>query len=310
MMKLITSDREVQAIVPTPDSQASRNGEDLLFPACSSACVETIRATLESEITAGNDLFGPRRFSRDELIVVMSDVYEKLFTRQKDLENETTKTRKKVMIELATQSSTSQTAELAALRSCLAEKSEGIIEETAELERLLASCWVAFIGSHEQGMVGDKLRNRMKNVLWQSPHLWFEIERHGKTKCGSIYATVHSWHIDLSNTTAGIVDSHDRQVCEREPDLDTGKIAASVDLAIRKHRSSPWLQWNPDGSVKVLIKKIIPQHTVKLTIETRTRRFKTQLAKLLAKHGWEMVHKLQSARCEFRLISPTVNPPD
>lgn len=185
----------------------------------------------------------------------------------------------------------------------------GPVKEPERLGKLLAKCWEELARSDHEAMAGFKLKGRMESVHWDPPNLTFEIERHGPTCVGSTYANVHRWRVDLSGTSAAIIGCWRRQVRRPEPEFDTVKPAAKLALAIRTHRNSRWLQWNPDGSVKVLIKKIIPQHTAKLTIETRTRRFKTQLANLLAEHGWEMVHKLQSARCEFRLKSPTASAP-
>lgn len=61
-MAFVTQEREVQVIVAAPNSLASGDGEDLLFPACSSSCVETIRGFLKAEVTAGNELLGPSVF--------------------------------------------------------------------------------------------------------------------------------------------------------------------------------------------------------------------------------------------------------
>lgn len=218
------------------------------------------------------------------------------------------------MTEQATEFSTDcgmmESAKLALLRAYLERANPGRIEETTELEVLLSACWDEFVGSREHGMAGKKLRNRMEEVYWHSSQLSFDIERHEQTCRGSTYATVQSWCIDLTNMTAAVIDSRKRQVHKPEPKLDTDKLAASTALAIRKKRNSRLLQWNPDGSVKVLIKKIIPQHTVKQTIETRSLRFKTQLVDRLKPHGWELVHILKSMRCEFRLRSPAATPPD
>lgn len=44
-----TLDRDVPAIVPAADSEAKRDGKDLLFPACSMSCGKALEAALHED---------------------------------------------------------------------------------------------------------------------------------------------------------------------------------------------------------------------------------------------------------------------
>ena len=56
----------------------------------------------------------------------------------------------------------------------------GPVEETTQLELLLAEVWDD-LGGDEGGMTGQKLVGRMSQVKWNAPVLSFSIEWHGGT---------------------------------------------------------------------------------------------------------------------------------
>ena len=57
-ISLVSQDRQVIAIVPTADSEARRDGNDIMFMVCSEVCGFDMKATLEDEIALGDAFFG------------------------------------------------------------------------------------------------------------------------------------------------------------------------------------------------------------------------------------------------------------
>lgn len=46
---LLTTDRDIPAVVAGADSQARKDGKDLIFPNCSMACAKALDATIRQE---------------------------------------------------------------------------------------------------------------------------------------------------------------------------------------------------------------------------------------------------------------------
>src|SRR5690348_12613078 len=75
--------------------------------------------------------------------------------------------------------------------------------QVRNIEELLAAAWEGLeIGGDDSNMAPYKPVGRTENLAWNPPLLTFDIERHGQTFLGSVYATVYSWSIDLSTGTA------------------------------------------------------------------------------------------------------------
>ncbi|OHB79967.1 MAG: hypothetical protein A2Z25_08375 [Planctomycetes bacterium RBG_16_55_9] len=55
---LVTEKRDVIAIVPPADSEARRNGQDMMFLVCSEACGTEMKAVMANEVSLGDALFG------------------------------------------------------------------------------------------------------------------------------------------------------------------------------------------------------------------------------------------------------------
>ena len=56
-MLLLTQEKQVIAIVPTADSEAKRDGKDVMFMVCSEKCGLEMKAALEKEAVSLDDLF-------------------------------------------------------------------------------------------------------------------------------------------------------------------------------------------------------------------------------------------------------------
>jgi hypothetical protein len=163
----------------------------------------------------------------------------------------------------------------------------GPIARTAELERLLAECWDELAGGDGGGMKGYKLLGRMKSLSWDQPKLAFEIERHGGTVQGSSTAEVQHWTVTVDQKTAAFGTGKYHQVRPRQPSLEVQPLVEEVARRITARQEDDRLVWRDDGSVKVLISRIIPKGSaVKQTLAGRRKRFWMALVERLRAEGW------------------------
>lgn len=163
----------------------------------------------------------------------------------------------------------------------------GPISDTAKLVRLVADCWEQFNGSGEGGMESRKLPGRMENVCWYPPLLTFIIERHGGIVCGSTRAEIQKWTLDIDTKTAICEKVSHRQLKPMLPGFNVLPVARKIVRLIISHKEDKRLKWNNDGSVRVLIGKILSEKSVvKQTIAGRRKRFRLALDELLKKEGW------------------------
>jgi hypothetical protein len=162
---------------------------------------------------------------------------------------------------------------------------EGIQKD--ELIQLLAKCWHHFEGSDEFKMDSSKV-HRAKNLKFIPPStIEFDIERHGPTMLGSVYAEVHHWKVDLEECTATCNPyAGKRLVGARAKPLNIVLLARQVAQDIvEANKCSPWLEWKSNTKVKVLISKLIPLMVKETTIKRR-KRFRKALEQLLQPHNW------------------------
>jgi hypothetical protein len=178
-----------------------------------------------------------------------------------------------------------------ALRDYLVSTSVGAVDEPTELATLLADCWDAFEGSRDEGMAPYKLRGRMERVVWEPPVLRFQIERHGGTALGSTRAERHEWQLNLDSRTATCVSVGYRQIRPMAPRLDIRSLADEVVRLILMRAADTRLKWRADGSVQVLLGKVLPQEGFKRTLEGRNKRFHAALDERMEAAGWRRVGK-------------------
>jgi hypothetical protein len=155
----------------------------------------------------------------------------------------------------------------------------------ADWERLLAACWHELeIGLPDHGFESYKLLNRTENLSWKPPLLTFDIERHGPTACGSVYAEVHSWEVDVESGTARIVGTRRRQVHPRAERFDVRRLAEDVAAHIIARKEDPRLAWK-GNVVCVRMGQVVPE-TNKQTTADRRQRFRLILDELLEARAW------------------------
>jgi hypothetical protein len=102
------------------------------------------------------------------------------------------------------------TMPLEALRSYLGSQPPGALAEDEQLETLLVSGWDELDGSADGGMESHKLKGRMESATWNPPILCFQIERHGGTVNGSVYAELQRWEINCEKRIAITISSTPR----------------------------------------------------------------------------------------------------
>jgi hypothetical protein len=199
-------------------------------------------------------------------------------------------------------------AELENLRIYLDKLSSGEVANVGDVERLLFKCWGQLeLASADAGLEGYELLNRTEGLSWNPPFLTFDIERHGETVGGSIYAHVYSWTVDLDRGVATMgSDPEPRRV--RKPDKPLTAAALSsltnelID-AILEHRTDPRLSWDGDSKVKVLVSKVIPA-TNKQTSGARRKRFWGLLEEGIKSQGWTR----SSNRTQFLIKGDVTSP--
>lgn len=181
------------------------------------------------------------------------------------------------------------TEKLDRLRAHLASIQPGKMTEKSDLEALLAACWDEFTGDHG-GMEGYKLMGRMEDVTWEPPVLSFAVERHGRTVAGSSRADLDGWTVNVETKTVLCEPLGHRQVRPMQARLKVEPLVEEIVRLILTKQKDQRLQWHDDGSVKVLVGKIIPADSVvKQTLAGRRKRFRVKLTERLAAEGWTVV---------------------
>ena len=174
----------------------------------------------------------------------------------------------------------------------------GPINNAADVESLLATCWNQF-GGDAGGMKGEKLHRRMESVVWNPPRLEFVIERYGATVNGSSRADLQHWVVNLDAKTTTLEKVGRRQLSTMQPRLDVVPLTDEIARLILSKSDDARLRWCPDGRVRVLIGKIIPAASaVRQTLEGRRRRFRLALAGLLEGQGWRKLAANVYGECE------------
>jgi hypothetical protein len=173
------------------------------------------------------------------------------------------------------------------LREYLISLQPGPLADTAKLESVLAPSWDQFDGSNAEGMEGDKLHQRMADVVWTPPMLRFTIDRHGGTVSGSTRAERQEWTLDTQTMRARFRSIGHTQLKPMQQKWPVRPVAEEVVALILNHQSDNRLKWSDDGSVRVHIGKILPKDSAfKSTLINRRKRFRQMVGDLLALQGW------------------------
>jgi hypothetical protein len=163
----------------------------------------------------------------------------------------------------------------------------GPVEQTNQLECLLANAWDDLDGGNESGMTSHKLVGRMENAEWHPPRLTFVLARHGGTVQGSSRAKLQGWAVDLDQKTATCEGIGHRQLSPMAKRVDAEPIADEIAEKIGGGERDDRLRWLPDGRVRVQMGKIFPEGSgYKQTVQGRRRRLREALIERLSTKGW------------------------
>lgn len=165
----------------------------------------------------------------------------------------------------------------------------GVDGDRKELVLLISNAWGELHGSSANAMATHKL-SRIEKPTWVAPHLGFTIERHGGTVMGSTRAELEHWDVDLDARTA--VPSERvgyRQLHPAAARLDVKPLAEDVFRSMRERREDERLKWVDDGSVRVVIAKVVPDAGFRQTVDGRRKRFRNALEELVVQAGGERV---------------------
>lgn len=145
--------------------------------------------------------------------------------------------------------------------------------------------WDTFQGGHDGGMKWEKLY-RMESPAWEPPFLRFDIERHGGTVKGSIYADVQRWSINVETWKKDFAVVKRRQLFAKDARLDTKKLAGEIaELILSGSPDGCRLKWDGPNKFTIEIGEVIPASNQQTT-SSRRKRFISQITPLLTEHGW------------------------
>lgn len=156
--------------------------------------------------------------------------------------------------------------------------------KNGDIEKLLAEAWDDLDGDYG-GMEPYKLLNRTEAMEWQPPILRFDIERHGRTVFGSVYAEIQEWTVNLDEGTVRVSIGRKRLVGKRQAPFKTAPIADELADAIANRTNDKRLRWSKTGAVQVRMKEVLPPGPEQTT-EGRRKRLNRDLKERLAPLGW------------------------
>ena len=176
------------------------------------------------------------------------------------------------------------------LKEYLSSQLPGPIEDIDTIATLLEDVWDNLIGSDAEGMAAYKLDGRIEEPTWEPPVLSFIIERHGGTVQGSSRAELQRWSVDIDTRMASVSPSGHRQLKVQAKRVDIKPIAEEISSIIVSGTQDERIKWNDENTAKVQINLILPEGSAKKqTLAGRRKRFREELTKQLAEHGWKNI---------------------
>jgi hypothetical protein len=176
-----------------------------------------------------------------------------------------------------------------ALRAYLESKTAGALEPTNDLVRLMQNAWSHLRGSDDQATDYRKL-DRMEQIVWKPPQLFFVLERHGRTVNQSSRADLHQWTVDIDLETASCNPNWSyRQLYPSAPRLNVNPLVAEAVRLVDEQVEHEWIVWENPDRFYLRIGQIIPEDAPQLTVHNRRKRFRTLLQPLLEERGWQPV---------------------
>jgi hypothetical protein len=168
----------------------------------------------------------------------------------------------------------------------------GRVISPREVESLLAACWDEFHRDGDDGgMFGYKLLGRTEEMTWNSPELHFQIERHGGTVAGSVYAEIQYWTVDLTKLSACLAPVADRRlVGKQQLRVDVEPIAEEITARILAGDPDERLKWDGNRKVRILIGRVFPgKSAAQQTLTGRRKRLMNAIDARLRHSKWQKI---------------------
>ena len=174
------------------------------------------------------------------------------------------------------------------LGNYLASIPPGPIPDPAHLERVLAyACQDLEYCTQENMNAGDLKNRELEGVEWKPPILSFTIQRYRVSLLGSPTSERHRWEINAVTNEAFCKKMGNGRTNSSQPSLDVEPVVEEVVGLIKNHKKTEWLKWQNDGSVQVLIGKVLPVSTnLNKHLSRRRERFRAKVDELLRTAGW------------------------
>ena len=174
------------------------------------------------------------------------------------------------------------------LRNFLASLPPGSIAAPSRLERILASSCHDFEYSTQENMKAGELKNReMEEVEWNPPTLSFTIQRYRVTLLGSATSERQRWAVNVDTKEALCYNAGSGQTTPSQPPLNVEPIAEEVVRLVKNHQKTEWLKWQNDGSVHVVMGKVLPVSTnLNKHLSQKRERFLAKVDESLTTAGW------------------------
>jgi hypothetical protein len=113
-----------------------------------------------------------------------------------------------------------------------------------------------------------------------------------RTAVGSTRADIQRWELNLQKRTACCEKVGFRQLRPMQARLNVKPLAEDIAKRIVEGQKDERVKWNTDGTVRVIVAKVIPEeHTFKQTLTSRRKRFRLALEAVLGPLGWQQIRR-------------------
>ncbi len=164
----------------------------------------------------------------------------------------------------------------------------GPISDEGTVRSLLYHAWDDLLIGDDGGFKKDNHIRRVKNLVWDPPHLTLEIERHGGVARGSILAEIQKWTINVQSHNADHTVSGSKQMRPPNLPVDMAPIVTRAASSITNQSNDPWITWldQERSRCRLNISQIIPDQGPSQTVRERRKRLNRDLERALSAAGW------------------------
>ena len=166
----------------------------------------------------------------------------------------------------------------------------GPIGDEGTVRSLLYHAWDHLLIGDDGGFKKDNHMHRVVNLVWDPPHLTFDIERHGGLVQGSIRAANQYWRVNVRSHCADHTVFSSKQMRPASPHMDMAPIVARVLASISEHSDDPWITWLDveKSRCRLNIAQIVPDQGPSQTVRERRKRLNRDLEKALNAADWAL----------------------